>query len=111
MLGLTVGMMITLAVLNGATCPESDMAFYSDTMAIVEVDLEENTVTAVDFNGNEWGWNGVEDWVEGDLVSVTMCNNGTYDTIYDDIIIDTRYSGWVDGNFGYWDGEVIVSFN
>lgn len=48
-----------------------------------------------DFGGNERVVEeDPEDWCEGDIVSAIMSDNCTPE-IYDDIIIQTRYSGWV----------------
>lgn len=83
---------------------------YADTMVVVEVDNE--WVTCVDFNGNEWAFeNEAGDWMVGDFASVTMSNNGT-DTIYDDIILSAKYSGWCQGAWGYdaESGQPIVEF-
>ena len=49
-----------------------------------------------DFNGNIWVIVGdPEDWCEGDRIAVIMDNNGTTETIYDDIVVKTKYCGWV----------------
>lgn len=98
---LTLVMMIMIAILSGANPNNvSTMGFYSETMAIINVDYDTDTVEAMDFNGNVWSFTGCEDYYEGDLIAVTMCDNGTTNTIYDDIIIDTKYSGWV-SEWGY----------
>jgi hypothetical protein len=48
-----------------------------------------------DFNGNIWVIVGdPEDWCEGDRIAVIMDNNGTTETIYDDIVVKTKYCGW-----------------
>lgn len=48
-----------------------------------------------DFNGNIWVIMGdPEDWCEGDRIAVIMDNNGTMETIYDDIVVKTKYCGW-----------------
>lgn len=49
-----------------------------------------------DFNGNIWVIVGdPEDWCEGDRIAVIMDNNGTTETIYDDIVVKTKYCGWI----------------
>lgn len=49
-----------------------------------------------DFNGNIWVVVGdPEDWVVGDRIAVIMDNNGTTETIYDDITVKTKYCGWI----------------
>lgn len=61
---------------------------------IVENDERSETVTVEDFNGNHWQFNGVEDWLVGDIVSMIMSDNGTPDSIYDDEIVMVKYSGY-----------------
>lgn len=109
---LTVAMMTALAILNGANAQTAqNMGYYPTTMAVVDVDYENDEVTAMDFNGYLWSWEGCEDWYEGDVASMMMCDNGTDDYIFDDIIISTKYSGWVD-SWGYdiEAGEPLVTF-
>lgn len=50
-------------------------------------------LTLEDFNGDAWGYISEDgDWLEGDIVNLIMCDNGT-EEIEDDIIIYARYSG------------------
>ena len=67
---------------------------YPATFVVSAVDLYNNLVFLVDFNGNEWSISGVEDWAEGDIASAIMSDNGT-PIIYDDRIVDIRYSGYI----------------
>lgn len=69
---------------------------YPDVLMVVDLDEHEDVVIAVDFNGNEWTWTGIEDLFPGDMVAVVMDDQGT-ETIYDDEIIDLRYCGWIEG--------------
>ena len=96
MLGLTLTALATAAMLNGATCAPTDMGFYT------------LNAVAVDFNGNEWGFEGIEDYNNGDYITMLMCDNGT-PIIYDDVICATHYDGWLCGDFGYCDGYSVVS--
>lgn len=110
MIGMTLTAMMAAAVLNGATCAPADMGFYSKTMAVVELDARVDAVTAVDFSGNEFAWFGIEDWLTGDTASVLLCDNGTPE-IYDDIVIDATYSGWITGPWGFdIDGNIVAFF-
>lgn len=82
-------------------------AEYPLTTVVTEV--SETEVSAMDFNGNIWNFpNEAEDWMVGDVCAMIMDNNGTSD-IYDDTIVSTRYSGWLDGKWGY--PETIVMEN
>ena len=100
MFNITITALLTAAILGGATAPIETLGFYPKTTVVVELDGRTDTVTCVDFSGNEWSFVGVEDWCIGDYASFIICDNGTPE-IYDDIICDMRYNGWVDGNFGY----------
>lgn len=55
-------------------------------------EINNNTVTVEDSNGNLWSFDGVEDWEVGDGCALIMHDNNTKD-IYDDVIISTRYQG------------------
>lgn len=78
--------MIISSMLNP---PQKQQEIYPKTMLVSEIDTACDTVTAVDFNGNEWQFYGVEDWEIDDIVSCIMDTNGTT-TIYDDKIVDVR---------------------
>ena len=67
---------------------------YPLSCVVSGVDLDNDIVGAVDFNGNLWEFEGVEDWQEGDIVAFIMNDNGT-EEIFDDVIVDLKYCGWV----------------
>lgn len=52
--------------------------------------IENDTVTVEDSNGNLWDFYGTEDWQVGDGCSLLMDSNGT-NNIEDDIIISIQY--------------------
>lgn len=62
---------------------------YSQVLEVVEI--ENDLIYLVDWNGNEWIWEGAEDWDIGDYATATMNTNGT-EIIYDDIIVNLRYT-------------------
>lgn len=66
-------------------------------MSTVVTRVSEDKITTQDQNGNLWTFydDGSEDWYEGDICAMIMDNNGTRDYIYDDIIVKTRYSGFI----------------
>lgn len=55
-------------------------------------EIENDTVTVEDSNGNLWSFNGVEDWQVGDGCALIMHDNSTSE-IVDDTIVSTRYQG------------------
>ena len=65
---------------------------YPLTTIVTEINPEIDVVSITDNNGFVWQFYGVEDWEEGDVCSVIMNDNGT-ETIFDDIIVTTRYGG------------------
>lgn len=71
------------------------VSVYPQTTIVTEVDYKSDLVTISTFTGVEYQFYGCEDWYVGDICSVIFCDNGT-STIYDDIIISTRYSGYIE---------------
>jgi hypothetical protein len=61
---------------------------------VTEVNRQENRVVVTDSTGNEWEFDGAEDWHTGDIAAMIMEDNGT-EEIYDDEIIDVQYDGWI----------------
>lgn len=95
---------VAMAVMFGgkadAKCriPEIPDGVYSTTTMVTNVDYDADVVTIQTFSGIEYQFEGCEDWYEGDICTVTMYDNGT-DEVYDDEILQTRYSGWIDGTW------------
>lgn len=69
---------------------------YPTSMIVTKVDYENDIVTITDFEGRAYQFCGCEDWYEGDICAVIMDDNGTPETVYDDIILQTRYCGYVE---------------
>lgn len=72
---------------------------YPSTMVITHVDYFTDTVVIENATGFRYHFEGVEDLVPGDVVSVVMYNNGTPWNIEDDEVISARYSGFVIEDF------------
>ena len=68
---------------------------YPETAMVINVDEIEDTVTVECANGNRFIFFGIEDYMPGDLVALTMHDNGTK-IVYDDEIIKTEYAGYTD---------------
>ena len=87
-----------IATLSPIAATETTIPQYSlyPTCGVVsELNEANDLVIFTDFNGNEWSFKGIEDWAEGDIVSAIMSDNCTPESIYDDIVVQTRYCGWV----------------
>ena len=66
---------------------------YPETAVITEINEPTATITVTCANGNRFSFRSApEDWFQGDLVSLTMHDNGT-ETVEDDRILQIRYSG------------------
>lgn len=66
---------------------------YPATAVITEINESTETITACSANGNRITIHAApEDWFPGDLISLTMHDNGTA-TVEDDRILQIRYSG------------------
>lgn len=86
---------VAIAILMGiAACASAEE--YPQTFVVDLVNHEQNYMVLVDFNGNEWIWEGVEDFGCGDIVAAIMEERGT-PTIYDDEIVMIRYAGYMEG--------------
>lgn len=84
---------VAFAILMGiGACAE----IYPQTFVVDLVNHEQDFMVLVDFNGNEWVYNGVEDFDCGDIVATIMEECGT-PTIYDDEIVMIRYAGYMEG--------------
>lgn len=83
----------------GYRIPEIPEGIYSTTTMVTNVDYDADVVTIQTFSGIEYQFEGCEDWYEGDICTVTIWNNNTPNTVYDDEILQTRYSGWIDGTW------------
>ena len=83
---------VTIAINAKAEDPTHEV--YPRAMEIVEFERNTDTVVCVDAVGLEWAFYGIEDWSIGDVVIVMLDNNGTPETMVDDIITDTIFSGY-----------------
>lgn len=63
---------------------------YPLTTTVTEVNND--TVTVEDSNGNLWSFNGAEDWEINDSCTLVMDSNGT-EYVTDDTILSETYSG------------------
>lgn len=70
--------------------------YYALTTVVEKVDRKKDTVTCIDFNGNRWEFYGAGDWLKDDIASLLMYNNDTPESIYDDVIVNVSYDGWME---------------
>lgn len=84
-------------ILGGLSIETPDVsAYHLRTAEVVSLDYEADTVYLVDAVGFRWQFAGCEDWCTGDIAELLLWDcNGTPDTILDDVILKTEYSGYV----------------
>jgi hypothetical protein len=85
---------VAIAILMGiAACASAEQ--YPQAFVVELVNYEQDFMVLVDYNGNEWIYEGVEDFDCGDIVAAIMEECGT-PTIYDDEIVKIRYAGYME---------------
>lgn len=68
---------------------------YALYTVVSDINYNDDIVYCTDFNNNIWSFYGVEDWYINDICDMIMYDNNT-SVIYDDIIIDCTYSGYIE---------------
>lgn len=87
---LAMMMMATMMMSNTTTTHNT----YTRAMTVTSLDNTQDVVACEDAVGYTWEFYGCEDWQVGDLVITVMDDNGTPETILDDMIIDATFSGY-----------------
>ena len=72
---------------------------------VVDFDFKNNLVIVEDCTGEQWAFEGIEDWWYNDLAGILMDDNNT-EIIYDDIILLVTYCG----NIEQWNIKEVRSF-
>ena len=85
-------LMVTMCVMFAHA--EESHKVYALAGVVYWIDEETNIVSITTFDGNQWDFEGVEDWFIGDIVAMVMDDMGT-SVIEDDVIVNVRYCGWV----------------
>lgn len=94
---ITLTALITLVTGSAtakAAAPQSSI--YPDAMVVDEIDRAADVVYIKTCAGLVYSFEGVEDWMIGDLAAVIMDDNGTPDNVKDDIILTVKYAGYID---------------
>jgi len=86
-------MMILVALILTMVALTASAEIYPKTAKVIEVNYDEDLVTIETCTGITYTFEGCEDWIEGDGVSLIMEDNGT-ESILDDSILMAEYTGW-----------------
>lgn len=73
----------------------ADANIYARVGIITEIDEEEDFFVIEDSVGFCWEASGIEDYCIGDVVAMVMLDVAGTESILDDIIISTTYSGYI----------------
>lgn len=71
-------------------------SLYPQAFIVDEIDEKKDLVYLRTFSGFIYTWEGVEDWMVGDIAAAIMYNSGTEETIVDDQIVTLEYCGYTD---------------
>ena len=71
---------------------------YARVAVITNLDFNEDIVEVEDAVGFIWEFEGVEDYMIGDVVAMIMQSDGSPETILDDVILNVTYSGYIDAD-------------
>ena len=85
---------------------QAERDLYPLPTVLTEIDRSIDKVICTDYNGYEWSFYGCEDWQENDICTLLMDSRKT-EKIYDDVIVQTRYSGSVESMV---DMEAVTDF-
>lgn len=69
---------------------------YPMTAVVTDFDFENDLVIVTDYEGFDWIFEGIEDWQIGDICSMIMFDNNTYEYVEDDIIVKIVYAGFME---------------
>lgn len=84
-------LLCSMCLLNSCAFPDNT---YPHTAQVVGLNHRTDTVIIKTATGIFYSFSGIEDYMIGDLVSLTMDNSATPDNIVDDVIVEVRYSGY-----------------
>ena len=84
-------LLCSMCLLNSCAIPD---ATYPHTAQVVGLNYHTDTVIVKTATGIFYSFYGTEDYMIGDLVSLTMDNSATPDNVIDDVIVEVRYSGY-----------------
>lgn len=90
-----LGVAVTLTIV-ALRSPRLEAATAYATAAFV-AEIDGDSVTFEDSEGNRWAVDGADDWEAGDLAILVMHDNGTPDNLEDDVILSAEYSGFALG--------------
>ena len=75
---------------------------YPSTFIVDRLNYNNDVVVFTDFNiGDQWLWQGIEDWQVADVAAVIMDDMNTPDNIYDDAIIKAYYQFNMNSYLGF----------
>lgn len=90
---LMIAVLLACAVFTICAVKSAESNYYALTAIVINVDYENDIVSAQDYNGNVWTFEGAADWMKDDCVSMVISDRGT-DKIFDDRVVSVRFNSW-----------------
>ena len=91
---LTIIILLLLIPSTVKATPADLNNIYPQTFIVSDIDKANDIVYLETPSGMIYTWQGVEDWMIGDIASAIMNNNKTHQNITDDKIIKLQYAGY-----------------
>lgn len=105
----TIMLILSASILLCVCCAaHKPFRAYPHTALVTALDEKTDTVTVTDYSGRTWQFTGCEDYCTGDLVALTMSDNGTRNTVLDDEIMQVRYAGDLENWYKYGGAKKIL---
>ena len=86
--------MIVMLLVALLVCGVASAEIYPMAFSVVEVDHEKDVEVLLDGSGNEWIWEGAQDWKVADVAAAIVEDNNT-GCVCDDELIALRYCGHI----------------
>ena len=93
---MAILVLVSLLLVCFSACAMDIDNLYPMTAVVTDFDFENDLVIVTDYEGFDWIFEGIEDWQIGDICSMIMFDNNTYEYVEDDIIVKIVYAGFME---------------
>lgn len=93
---MAILVLVSLLLACFPACAMNIDNLYPMTAVVTDFDFDNDLVIVTDWEGFDWIFEGIEDWQIGDICSMIMFDNNTYEYVEDDIIVKIVYAGFME---------------
>lgn len=86
--GIMIGLILTMLIIGGLNTVNNMTGTYTQYATVYVTDIDETLF--IDSIGNVWSIEATDEYNEDEHVIITFDDNGTDNTIEDDIIVDIK---------------------